>query len=435
MPSGSRAYGFAFAAIAVAVIAFLSVGALKSEKTASASNPALNANLLAASLSLSPSTAIPNQSIGIVGNGFTTVATSGGGGAAGVHRITGSGSSYISIAGITLGSPHANYPIDLDSSGNFVANAIVPVTAATLTAGSVTVSVTDDAGVTATATLTVPQRTLTLDPISSHRGSEVTATGAGFPADNPGLTGSFPVAIDYAGTQIVNVTPDSSGAFVTTFSVPLGASIPSTNTVTATVIARGSKSTASHSVPSASITASPTESSSGSDVTVTASNFPAFAPVSSLTIGSVQVLPSGGINTDKDGAFTSSILVPDLPNGNQVLQAIAGGLTAISSITITPPLVAPTATPSPTPTPVPVVGPAIALDPLMVNDNLVRVWNFNNSSKTWTFFDPRPAFASVNTIIDMASGQVYWINVLSSQTVTLNGQERALSTGWNLLSW
>ena len=143
MSPGPRTYGVVFAAFVVALITVVSVLGLKSETAAGASNPAPNANLLAASLSLSPSTAIPNQSIVIIGNGFTTVNTSGGDGPAGVHQITGSGSSYISIAGITLGSPHANYPIELDSSEKLVANAIVPVTAATLTAGSVTVSVTE----------------------------------------------------------------------------------------------------------------------------------------------------------------------------------------------------------------------------------------------------------------------------------------------------
>ena len=295
MLPGPRKFGLALAGLAVAIIAFFSVGALSSDQAATSSNPAPKANILAASLTLSPSTAIPNQSIGIIGNGFTLPTTAGGAGPGGVHQITGSGNSFISIAGILLGPPHATYPFDFDSSGNFVASAVVPVTVATLSAGTVTVSVTDDAGVTATATLTIPSRTLILDPSTSVRGSDVTATGAGFPTDNSGLTGSFPVAIDYAGTQLVNVSPDSSGAFVTTFSVPIGASIPSTNTVTATVIGRPATSTASHSVPAASITAAPDQSPSGSSVTVTASNFPAFAPVSSMSLGNLQVLPSTGL--------------------------------------------------------------------------------------------------------------------------------------------
>ena len=355
MSLGPRKIGLALAAVAVAVIALFSVGALNSGQAASSPNPAAKANILAASITLSPSTAIPDQSIGIIGSGFTPVTTTGGEGPASVHQITGSGSSFVSIAAVLLGPPHATYPIDFDSGGNFVANAVVLATNATLTAGTVTVSVTDDEGVTATATLTISPRTLTVVPNTSTRGSDVTITGAGFPASNLSLTGSFPVNIDYAGTHVATVIPDTSGNFELTFSVPIATSIPSTNTVTATVLDRPAISTASHSVPSASISAAPDTSPPGSSVTITGSNFPAFAPVSTLKIGNVQVLPSTSLNTDKDGSFTGNILLPELPTGNQVLRATVGSTTATSFLTITVPLVAPTPTSAPTPTPAPVV--------------------------------------------------------------------------------
>ena len=81
------------------------------------------------------------------------------------------------------------------------------------------------------------------------------------------------------------------------------------------------------------------------------------------------------------------------------------------------------------------MGSVVALQPLLDTGSLLRVWNFNNSSKVWTFFDPRPAFATANTITEMVTGQVYWVNVLLDQTVTLNGKSRILTNGWNLLSW
>jgi hypothetical protein len=148
------------------------------------------------------------------------------------------------------------------------------------------------------------------------------------------------VNIDYASIQVASVTPDNPGDFEVTFSVPIGVSIPSSNTVTATIVSRPATSTASHSVPSASISVASGASPSGSSVAVTGSHFPGFAPVSSLKIGNVQVLPPPGPNTDVDGTFTSDIIVPDLPPGSQVLQAIVGGITAISTFTITAPLVA-----------------------------------------------------------------------------------------------
>ena len=141
--------------LAVAIIVFLASGSLNTEQVASSSNPAPRTNHLAASISVTPTTAVPDQSIAIVGIGFTVAATAGGAGPSGVQQITGSGASYIKIADIQLGSPHAVYPIDLDTGGNFVATAVVPVTTATLSAGSITVVVTDDSGVTATTTLTV----------------------------------------------------------------------------------------------------------------------------------------------------------------------------------------------------------------------------------------------------------------------------------------
>ena len=231
---------------------------------------------------------------------------------------------------------------------------------------------------------------------------------------------------------MVDVVPDSAGEFEIAFTVPLDAVIPSTNTVTATVVQKPASSTATHSVPTASISVAPTEGPPGSSVTVTATNFDAFAPVSSITLGNVQVLPSPGPNTDADGAFSGDIQVPGLPTGNQLIVAKVRGITAGATFKITASLIPATPTPTPTPTPGLVVEPTTGLAPLLNADNLVRVWSFNNSTKAWTFFDPRPA---ANTIIGMTAAEVYWINVFSDQTVTLNSQQRVLTAGWNLLSW
>ena len=46
-----------------------------------------------------------------------------------------------------------------------------------------------------------------------------------------------------------------------------------------------------------------------------------------------------------------------------------------------------------------------------VGDNLVRIFHFNNSSKVWTFYDPRPEFEGLNTLTELAAGQPYWILV------------------------
>ena len=229
----SRAIALLAAGLAMAALALFAIGGLSTNPAAGSSNPATSATVLAASLSVSPINAVPNQSIALIGSGFTTSFTAGGAGPNGVHQITGVGTSFVRVAGIILSSAQITYPINLDSSGSLVVTTAVPVNATTLTGGSHTADVTDDQGVTASATLTILQRVLAVSPDTGRRGSIVTATGTGFPASNPRVTGSFPVNINYAGTVVARVTPDSSGSFVVTFEVPLSAATPSTNTVTA----------------------------------------------------------------------------------------------------------------------------------------------------------------------------------------------------------
>jgi hypothetical protein len=70
----------------------------------------------------------------------------------------------------------------------------------------------------------------------------------------------------------------------------------------------------------------------------------------------------------------------------------------------------------------------------------VRVFNFNNVTKTWSFYDPRPEFAEANTISELTDGDIYWINVSAAQTdVTLNAKARNLTCAdgdcWNQIVW
>ena len=76
---------------------------------------------------------------------------------------------------------------------------------------------------------------------------------------------------------------------------------------------------------------------------------------------------------------------------------------------------------------------AQALAPL--GDNLVGVWTFDPATQVWSFFDPKPEFASFNTVKEMAPGSFYYIIVERAQTISLNGQERPLAPGWNPLMW
>ena len=90
---------------------------------------------------------------------------------------------------------------------------------------------------------------------------------------------------------------------------------------------------------------------------------------------------------------------------------------------------------TPTMSPTLSMEPIMALEPLVATGNLIRVWYFDNSTKAWTFFDPRPAFTAANTVTTMIPGQIYWVRLISDQTTVLNAELRILTAGWNILTW
>ena len=69
-------------------------------------------------------------------------------------------------------------------------------------------------------------------------------------------------------------------------------------------------------------------------------------------------------------------------------------------------------------------------DVISNDDNLVRVWRFSNADQSWNFYDPRPAFASANTLAKTGAGDIVWVNVTAEQTF----QSATLFPGWNLIS-
>jgi hypothetical protein len=81
--------------------------------------------------------------------------------------------------------------------------------------------------------------------------------------------------------------------------------------------------------------------------------------------------------------------------------------------------------------------PEILLAPL--GENLVRVFRFDNATKTWTFYDPRDEFAEANTIVGLFSYEVYLIKVAETATVVLNGRSRTVTcvrgNCWNEIVW
>ena len=387
-------------------------------------------NTPAPDLKVSPRTAVANQTITLTGSNFTSAATPGGAGEGGVHQITGSGSSLINLDGVLIGPPEVDYPVDLDSGGNLLVTVVLPVNSSTIADGSLVMKVTDSSGQWATASVRIAKRSLTITPEESTRGSIVTAKGAGFPASNPRTT-TQTVRLDYGGISVGTATAGSEGEFETTFTIPLTAGIPSSNTVTATGVGTTGTATDSHKVPIPTLTMIPDNGVPGATIEISGSGFPGFSTATTADIGNLSVLPAPAPTTLADGLLSISVLVPQLDLGVQVVRITVGGVTVVATFDIVEP--DPTATPSPTATPLPAVDTVTGLEPLA--DNLVRVWSFDNSTKEWSYYDPRPVFASSNSVTQLKTGKVYWINVKTAHTVTLNGTQRTLFEGWNLLAW
>lgn len=177
----------------------------------------------------------------------------------------------------------------------------------------------------------------------------------------------------------------------------------------------------------------------GSLFTVRGAWFRSFDIVESIKLGGIEVLGNQVINTDSNGEFVAKgLVIPGLDPGFYSLIITVGNgrhkTTTSSSFEVLP------AARSGARGALTSVGFA----PLIEAENLERAFFFQNTSKDWLFFDPRESFANKNTLLDVREGEVYWLQVKRTQTVTLNGTERTLScilekqeaiNCWNVLVW
>jgi len=375
-----------------------------------------------------PEDVTANQRITIIGTGYTE------GGLATINKA--SDGSSITIGGETIPVARINDggTITIDNGGNWSASLNMPVSSATTTSGPHELKVTDSASRQGTTSLTVFDRVMTVTPTEGRVGSNTQVSGSGFPGKNDdGSSVNVTVTYDAGAstTTTTTATPDASGNWTVTLRVPTAASIPSTNTIKAEFTDDNSLTVITsliHEVPRATITLDPLSGPSGTTISVTAQGFKRFSPVETIKVSTTDVTPAPKPSTDDTGTMTFEIIIPGLDVGTQTVEVKVAGTTASAGITVTDsgaPTGASTA-----------VGDAVA----PIGDSLVRVFNFNNATKVWTFYDPRPEFAAANTITELVGGEIYWINVTEAQTgVLLNNNSRDLTCSggncWNQLSW
>ncbi len=67
---------------------------------------------------------------------------------------------------------------------------------------------------------------------------------------------------------------------------------------------------------------------------------------------------------------------------------------------------------------------------LIAENNLEVVWHFDNTTKAWSFYDPRPEVADVCDLEEVTTGYNIWIQVRANQEF----QGQTLTAGWNSIT-
>ena len=375
-------------------------------------------------ITATPTTVLPNQRISLVGTGFTPNSR--------IAQGTGGSDPSITIGGYTIPIANINEgdPVSVDNGGKWSASLDLPLRDVTTRDGNREIRVTDSGGRSGTVNVTIPARVVTIDPASGRIGTEATVRGENFPSKNDNGE-SFNIEIAYdSGTgrpTTVSTTSDASGRFEETIRVPTSATIPSTNTVRVSFDDEANvpvTTTVTHDVPEGTITLSASSGTPGSRITLRGEGFKTFVPVKSVRIGSIDVLPSPAPATDAQGMTEFEVLVPGLDSGIQTIEVEVSDTTASIGFTVTSAAAIGAETP---------VADGVA----NLGDNFLRAFNFNNDTKSWTFYDPEAGDAStMNFFIAKSS---YWILIGQSQEVILNRETRNLTCAngncWNLIVW
>lgn len=379
-------------------------------------------------LTLSKTDVRPNESIIIRGSGFNKSSAT---------TLTSAQIGDVDMKVVSDGGRLEN--VDVSSSGQFAATfAIWPDDASgsnpALGGGELEIEITDSAGFSGTAKVMLLSPTLTVTPAIAGPRDYVSISGTNWPVENSDGGDIRQVDVNIAGSGFTdddeNEDPDANGNWTIQYRVPGSVSIPSTVNVKATYGANEDISVlSSFSVPQANLDISPATVTPGADLSISGEGFTLYESNITVKIGNSSVAVPTGTSTDRTGAIDDlTVKVPSLDAGTYTVQLTVGGTGGTVAIGTVVVLADDDVGESPLPG---------ALSPL--GDNLVRVFHFNNATKTWSFYDPRPEFGELNTLDSLAGGQSYWILVGESQDVTLNAEAHQLTClngeCWNQLVW
>ena len=327
--------------------------------------------------------------------------------------------------------------VEVSNSGQFVATVILwpadrnAITNPTLIPGTHTLEVVDDEEYSAEIRLTIAQPTISVTPDIAGPRDYITITGENWAVDNLDNSLSDPISVvveDYQNGRTYPLYADSVGRFSVEHRVHRRVAIPDTVQVKANYDEGRVVQIGSFAVPASTITVTPGEGQPGDMVTLIASNMPVYTEADYVEIGGTTYTDPG-VNTDRDGNITvEDVLIPGLDPGVYSVVINVDGTIAIGEVNV---LAESSAAGAPAELP----GAVESL-----GDNLVAIFHFDDVGKTWSFYDPRPEFADLNTLTEMVNGEAYWILVSETvDDVVLNNKARSLTCRgadcWNLEVW
>ena len=384
-------------------------------------------------LTASVTDVLPNETITITGNGFGTQTCID----ADNIQLDGVGlqvdEESISSCDLDGDGRDNEEGVEISNSGQFVATitlwpADMDDDNPTLISGTHTLDVEDSAGFVGSTRLTIAEPTISVVPDVVGPRDYVVITGTNWPIDNSDNSNSGLVTVvisDDANARTYSVYPDNVGRFTIEHRVSKDVAIPSTNQV------KGSHSDVvkigSFTVPAATVTVTPNQGQPGDIISLSATDMKPYAEADYVKVGGTTYNDPGA-NTDIDGNITiDDVLVPGLDPGIYSVIIDVDGTVAIGELEVL--AEGPTGQSATLPEAVETVG-----------DELVRMFYFNGVDKTWSFFDPRPEFAGLNTLTSIINGQPYWILVSEEvENVVLNNKTRNLTCVggdcWNQLVW
>jgi len=382
--------------------------------------------VVASSLELSQAEVAPNASIIISGSGFTENSR------ILVSNITIDDEPMVVDDAGTEGTGSARH-VRVTSSGEFSATVRVWTASSssnnpTLDDDTYTIKVVDEGGFEGEVDVTILEPTVTVTPDMASPRDYIVISGENWPISTADQDNSVVIEVD---GRTRNADIGSTGRFRYEYQLRSTIKIGDEHDVTVTYDDGRDdiEEEGSFSVVQAELTVTPAAAGPGQTISVGIQGMPPYTLVDHVRIDGANRLGGRNVNTDREGdAVVDNILVPFLDPGFYPVEVRVGNETRVAQFEVLAEALVP--------------GVAAMLPDAVsgLGDSLEAIFHFNNTSKEWTFFDPRPEFADLNTLTELNVGQPYWVLVdHSHEDVDWNGRlvnfTCAADDCWNLEIW